>query len=310
MTPPQSPPLVYAVVLHWRTPELTSRCVRALARQTPVDGAFRLRIVVVDNGSGDLPGLPDVNVPVEVLRLPDNLGYAGGNNAGLRLALSRGADHVFLVNSDVIPAPTCLDQLLVAAQAHPKAGLLGPLVLRERTPWQVESNGQSFNRWTGRHREWDRNARAWALPTRSHAVDAVSGCALLVSRAAVEAAGGLDERFFLYFEDMDWCLRARAAGFETVAVPVARVWHRGSASIGTDSPRTTFYSVRNHAWVARRHAPRIVRPAIGALVMLYHLAFLLTNPRRRSVHHLAALLRAAWAARRDPESATNHAHWD
>jgi GT2 family glycosyltransferase len=192
--------------------------------------------------------------------------------------------------------------LLAAAAAHPRAGLFGPLVLREHQSWQVESNGQAYGRWTGRHRELDRDARGHELSRAARVVDAVSGCALVSRRDVVRAIGGLDERFFLYFEDMDWCLRAKAAGFETLAVPAAHVWHRGSASIGTDAPRTTFYSVRNHVWVARRHGPPGIRPVVGLLAVLYQLAFILTTPRRRNRAHLTAVLRGAWAARRDPEA--------
>src|SRR4030095_7469468 len=106
--------------------------------------------------------------------------------------------------------------LASAAGAYPRAGMLGPLVLRENDPSHVESNGQRFDRWSGRHREIDRGARVSAIGRAPHPADAVSGCALFVRRSVLERVGGLDVRLFFYFEDMDWCLRARRAGFDVL----------------------------------------------------------------------------------------------
>jgi GT2 family glycosyltransferase len=127
-------------------------------------------------------------------------------------------------------------------------------------------------------------------------VDAVSGCAMLVRLRAVELVGLLDECFFLYFEDLDWCLRAHDAGFEVLSVPRARVWHRGGASIGPASARTTLYSVRNHLQLAARRGRWRPGQVIWPLVICYHLGHLLLDSRTRSTAHFGALARGTWHA--------------
>src|SRR5262249_14765900 len=160
-----------------------------------------------------------------------------------------------LLNNDVALHPGCVAALCAAAAGHPGAGMLGPLVLRETDPPRVESCGHAFDPRTARHRELWRDAGAEGVRVAPTAGGSLSGSPLLLRREAFDRTGGLDERLFLYFEDLEWCLRARSRGFEVLAVPQARVSHLGSASIGPASPRTTYYSVRNHMTVARRQAP-------------------------------------------------------
>jgi GT2 family glycosyltransferase len=290
-------PCVHAIVLHWRTPRLSARCLHTLRAQVGQDSTFGLRLVLIDNGSGDAPrpeSLPGLDF--DLIRLPENTGYAGGNNVGLRRAFASGADYAFLVNSDVICAPDCLERLLEVAAARPRAGVLGPLVLREAVPGRIESNGQSFDRVWARHSEHDRGRPADSVDQAPHGVDAVSGCALLASRDLAERVGLLNERFFLYFEDLEWCLRAYDAGFDVMTVPRARVWHAGGASIGPRSARTTLYSVRNHLLVAasrtRWRDGRVVWP----LIVAYHAAHLALNPGQWSREHVRALARGTWHA--------------
>jgi len=289
--------VVYATVLYWHERELTlvERCVDSLLCQDA--SAVDLRIVVVDNGCGQNPRLP-VRPDIECMHLAENLGFAGGHNAAMRAALAAGADYVYLVNSDVVVDRGCVATLIRTAQQWPSVGLLGPLVLREQAPNRIESTGQTFNVWTGRHRELGRGLEETQVDPTPRQVDAASGCALLATRAVLEQVGFLDEGLFAYFEDMDWCLRARMAGFEVRVVPQARVWHRGAGSTGGPSPLTTFYSVRNHLIVARRHGRRAARWAFPPLVIAYHLGFVMGNRERRTMAHLRAVGRGAFAALR------------
>jgi GT2 family glycosyltransferase len=114
---------------------------------------------------------------------------------------------------------------------------------------------------------------------------------LLARRTAVETIGLLDEALFAYFEDMDWCLRARRAGFDVVVAPRAHVRHVGGASTGPASTLTTYYSVRNHLIVSARYGGRRLMP----LVLGYQLAYLARSPSRRTRGHLVAFARGARA---------------
>jgi GT2 family glycosyltransferase len=299
---------VYATVLYWSERELpmVERCVASLLAQA--QAAADLHVLVIDNGSGLTPRLAE---RVELVRLPSNRGFAGGHNVGIRAALAAGADFVFLINSDLVLEPGCLERLLQAAERWPEVGILGPLVLSERPSGRVESNGQTFSPWTGRHRELSRGQAAEEVDQAPHTVDAVSGCALLARRALVERVGLLDETLYLYFEDMDWCLRSRRAGFRIGVVPRAWVRHRGAGSTQPGWPGTTFYSVRNHLVVARRNARGPLAWLLPPLVLGYHLAFLMRSRDHRTATHLAALVRgtlAAWTSRMGPQAGLASSH--
>ena len=166
---------------------------------------------------------------VELIRAGVNLGFAGGNNAGIRRALDRGADWVLLVNNDATVEPGIVEALAAAAEARPDAGVLACKVLFADSDrlWYA---GAGFNPYLGRsrHERFGEPDEPGTLRDTARA----TGAGMAVSRAAIEAAGLLDEEFFLYAEDLEWCLRIQAAGFAVVYVPEARVRHRVSASSG------------------------------------------------------------------------------
>lgn len=288
-------PVVYASVLYWqpRELELISECVQSLIVQREQD-AVRVRVIVVDNGCGIPPDVPD-HPDVELISLPRNVGFAAGHNTAMRRAHECGADYQFIFNSDAIAHAGCLRELVAAAEKHPTAAFLGPVILDANSEARIESAGQTFNSWSARHHELARGALVGQIDAKSRRVDAVSGCALLARLSAVRAIGPLDEGLFVYFEDMDWCLRARRAGFDVVLVPTARVSHLGHGSTGGSSPLWTFYSVRNHLLVASRHA-KLGRPLLDPVVLGYHLAFLLRSRPSNQLKHFSALLTGAWAA--------------
>lgn len=274
---------------------LLEACVDSLLAQAGGE-RFRLRVVLVDNGSGLTPRLPP-DRRLEYVCLPENRGFAGGYNAGMRHAFERGADYVLLFNSDAVAARDLVQRLVAAAEAVPSAAFLGPVVMRADAPDQIESAGQGFDTRLGRHVELCRGQRVGQFArTWLRQVDALSGCALLVRRIAAEAIGTLDGDLFAYFEDMEWCLRAREAGYRVLLVPGAKVWHHGQGSTGGTSSMTTYYSVRNHMRVAARYATLIPGACVMPLVLAYHLAYLARTPERRTPEHLVALARGAWSA--------------
>jgi GT2 family glycosyltransferase len=174
---------------------------------------------------------------------------------GIRAALDRGADDVLLVNADVFVPPDCVEQLQRALGVG-GTGIVGPLVLSRAFPDLIGSAGIDYNQRTGRmkHRAFGaRAAHAGSPPFHDVADgsrDAVSGCAMLISRAVFERVGLFDERYFFSFEEIDLCLRARAAGFDTRLVASATVYHEGGRSIGPGSPRRFYFAARNHLLLA------------------------------------------------------------
>jgi GT2 family glycosyltransferase len=216
--------------------------------------------VVVDNGSSDgsADAVAERFPEVELIRAGVNLGYAAGNNVGIRRALERGADWVLLLNNDATVEPGLVEALEAAAAVRPDAGVLACKVLfadSERL-WYA---GAEFDARLGRSRhqrfgEPDEPEPGGNSELRD--TGRATGAGMAVSRAAIEAAGLLDEELFLYAEDLEWCLRIREAGFAVVYVPEARVRHRVSAATGgAGSPTTLYYETRNVLAVVERHRP-------------------------------------------------------
>ena len=243
------------VVLSWNGREDTLACLAALDPADPV--------VVVDNGSADgtvaavRARFGDRLQDLAIVENGANLGFSGGNNAGIRRALDDGADWVVLLNNDARPRPGTLDALRAAAQRHPDAGVLaGKLVFDDgRVQWA----GQRVSLRTGysgrpdRYGEPDGPASSVERP-----VPRAVGALMAVSRAAIDACGLLDDDLFAYVEDVDWSLRIRRAGFSCWLVPEAVAIHALSASTGGDagSTHTMYYGARNTVVVCERHLPR------------------------------------------------------
>lgn len=260
---PRTAPRTAAVVLNYRTPDETFLAVRSvLASRQPFDD-----VIVVNNDRGD--GNLNVGGPfqgrpggaespaLQIVGTGRNLGFSGGMNVGIRDALSRGADRILLVNSDVIVPPDCLERLGRCLDAAPGTGIAGPVVLARSEPDLIASLGMSYASPSGRMRHRGFGTRvAFGQVVAGGAVDGVSGCLMLVKREVFEAVGLLDEDYFFSFEDLDFCLRARRAGFATVLATDAVVYHEGGRSMGADSPRRLYFAARNHLLLARRAAPQ------------------------------------------------------
>ncbi len=228
---PATAPHVVVVVLTWNGRELTLDCLRSLEAVTTPG----VRVLVVDNASKDGTATAireRYGDRVDLLVNEANLGFAGGNNAGVRRALDQGARFILLLNNDTTVAPDFIDHLLLPLREPDAVGIAAPKIYFAQPPDRIWYAGGEIALWKGtaRHigiREADRGQY-----DRPHDVDYASGCAFLARREVFERAGLLDDRYLAYFEDADWCMRARRAGFAVRYVPAAKVWHRISASTG------------------------------------------------------------------------------
>jgi GT2 family glycosyltransferase/glycosyltransferase involved in cell wall biosynthesis len=227
---------VAAVVLNYRTPDQTAVAVEMLSRSNTRVAP----LVVVDNGDGVecRAALAEFGGDVTLVTTGANLGFSGGCNAGIREAMKAGATSVLLVNSDVIVPPDCLPRLIAALGRQSRPGIVGPLVRSRVWPDQVLSAGIDYDPGTGRMRHR-------VVPPAGGVTDAVSGCAMLVHRSVFDMIGLLPEEYFFSFEDIAFCLRARAEGFDVGLEPGATVYHEGSGTMGA-SPRRLYYAARNH----------------------------------------------------------------
>jgi len=244
-------PFVVVLVLAWNRREDTLRCLESLQRLTYP----RYRLLLVDNGSNDgtLAAVAERFPEVKCIANPRNLGFAAGCNVGLRHALAQGADCVFIANNDTVVAPDLLDQV-VAAAAPADVGMVAPLIYYEADPRRIWSAGAGRNPLT---LEMSGNLRG--RPDMDNWPDVIEreylvGCGLLLKRELLERVGLFDPRFFMYYEDMDLCLRARAAGLRLLVAPRARMWHRVAVSSGgADAPAERYWMARASVQFFRKH---------------------------------------------------------
>ena len=238
---------VHAVVLNYHTPEQTLLTVRSLLAQTPPLAS----VTVVDNSDTVECGrtIAELSDRVDYVSTAENLGYSGGMNVGIAKALHAGATHVLLVNSDVTVPPDCTARLVEALAAEPGAGIAGPTLLARDTPDRIDSAGLLFDVTSGRMQMRLAGERLTSAPVAIGAADAVSGCLMLIERQVFGHIGVLDDHYFFGFEDLDFCLRARAAGIGTVVSP-ARAYHARAQSLPSRSPDRLYYAARNHLRLA------------------------------------------------------------
>ena len=240
-----SPNRLAAIVLNYQTPADTAIAVASLmASDRPID-----HLIVVDNDQGPecRDALARWGDRVTYVRTGANLGFAGGMNVGIRRALDEHAGLILLVNSDMVVPPDCVARLEAAVTSGNGTAIVGPLVLSRSGPDVVSSAGIDYNLDTGRMRH--RLTRQVEQD-----VEAVSGCLMLIRRDVFDRIGLLDERYFFSFEEIDFCLRARAAGFATRVAGSAVAYHEGGQAIGPHSPRRLYFAARNHLMLARNHA--------------------------------------------------------
>src|SRR5262245_1583425 len=219
---------VAIIVLNWNKRDVTLTCLDSLAAAA-LSGAA---VWVVDNGSrdGSVEAIRTRRPDVRIVSLPQNRGYAGGNNAGIRAALEAGAGAVLLLNNDTVVAPDFLAPLLEVLNTDAHAAAASSAIMRADSPEALDI--AYLDVYFGHGLVHPRGVNA--LPGEGFdAVKPVSagvGCSLLVRAAALRQIGFFDEAYFAYHEEVDWCYRARKAGWLVYFQPYSRIWHHGSRS--------------------------------------------------------------------------------
>jgi GT2 family glycosyltransferase len=289
------------VILNYNTREHLRACLASLAAEVS-RSAVEAEIFVVDNASTDgSADMVSTDFPwVRVVRSPLNGGFAYGNN----LALSRArGEAILLLNPDTTLAPGTIAALLWRLDAHPEAGVIGPKLLRPDGSMHLACRRSfptpevAFYRIAGLSRLFPTSRRfarynlTYADPDLALEVDSVCGACLLIRRAVVERIGLLDERFFLYGEDLDWCLRAREAGWTVRYEPGVVVQHQHGAASRQRALRTTYHFFRAMDLFYRKHyvhryhplVTGAVRTGIYGALALAVCRKLLTAPSQRRV---------------------------
>lgn len=282
---PEAP--VSVVIVDWNSGDRISRCLAHLSAQT-----VRPRsVVVVDNASEPETWrhAGGVDLPLQMVRMPANIGFAAGTNRGIALASS--VEWVALLNPDAYPEPEWLEALLSAARLHPGYTFFASRQLMFDDPERIDGVGDCYAvsglAWRRRHGE-----PAAGNNLEPEEVFGPCAAAALYRRDAVLEVGGLDEDFFCYFEDVDLAFRLRLAGHRCLYVPDAVVRHVGSASSGRRSDFSVYHGHRNLTWTFFKDMP-------WPLLVLYGAHHLLVSLVSLVAFTLRGQARPIWRAKRD-----------
>lgn len=268
---PSTTTIIYIIILNWNGLDDTLECLHSLHNINT--HSLSIRVFVIDNASEINPVVAiQKDFPeTKIIRSERNLGFAMGCNVGIQWALEEQADYVLLLNNDTRVHPDFLDILVTYAQTHPEVGVAGPLICYADKPDQVWFAGAKIHLAFGYFRHQYLNQPRHRVPYTTRSTDYVTGCCMLIKSSVIQKIGPLDERFFAYFEDVDFCLRARKAGFGIVFVPNSVIWHKESASTrrtlteGTTSPLKHYLMTRNRIVTVMKHANALQR--IGFLLI-------------------------------------------
>ncbi len=243
-------PSVAIVLVNWNGWQDTVECLHSLKNISyqPYE------IILVDNGSTDnsVFQIQKIFPSIQLIETKKNLGFAGGNNIAITYALQKKVDFIFLLNNDTIVDPLVLEELTHAALQKPKGGIFGAKVLRYQDPSTIDHMG-GF--WNSSIAEFDSPflGKKEEEGSSMQQVDYVSGCAFFVKKELFEQIGLLDEKFFLLWEESDFCARAKRNGCEIWTVPKAKIWHKISASF-SGKPHLQYYWWRNRLlWLEKNY---------------------------------------------------------
>jgi len=282
-------PLISIVTVNYREPEVTVDFLKSLH-----DSEFRdFEVIVVENAPliDYSDSYLEAYEEVIVIKSPDNLGFAGGNNLGIRSA--RG-EFVFLLNNDTEVTSDLLGNCLQAFE-RPEIGVVCPKIKYFYKQDTIQFAGFSeINTW-GSNTMIGFNAKDDGRFDERRSIPYGHGAAMMLRRQAIEDAGLMPESYFLYYEELDWSVRIREAGYEIWFQPDAEVFHKVSVSTGQASPLKTYYMTRNRILFMRKNAEQTRLPLF--IIYFLFVAFpkhLLTHLTGGRWQHVQSVLRGTW----------------
>jgi len=246
-------PKVFIIILNWNGLRDTLECLKSVFKLDYEN----FEVVVVDNGSVDNSvKIIEIDYPkVKLIRNEENLGFAGGNNVGIKHALDQGAEYVWLLNNDTIVEADALTNMLKETERDPKIGIAGSKIYYYSSSNKIWFAGATidWSRGISDHIGMDETDIGQYDYVKEMA--RVTGCSMLVKKDVCDRVGIFDEDFFLYVEEVDWCVRARKAGFKCIFVPSSVVHHKASASvlkIGIWNKVFSYYNTRNFLYMIKK----------------------------------------------------------
>ena len=246
---------VSIIILNWNGKEDTLECLDSVVNlEYP-----SFEIVVVDNGSTDdsVDVIANKYPEIKIVQTGGNLGYAGGNNVGIRWAIQRDADFILVLNNDTVVDKNMLSHLVGASLLDSRVGLLGPVNYYYDDPNLIWTTGAMLENFpnAGYRMLGDGDSdESWKTSAQ---VDSLVGSCMLIKRNVIDEIGLFDEKFFLCWEEFDFCARAKNIGYKIYFVPEAKIWHKVGSTLGeVESPLRGYFNIRNKLLWAERHLSR------------------------------------------------------
>ncbi len=242
---------VYIVILNWNGYDDTSECLESLKKIE----YSNYRVIVVDNGSpnNDAQRLKNrYSDYIDLIESQENLGFSGGNNLGIRKALDNNADYIVLLNNDTIVEENFLSLLVSSARTSEKIGITTPKINYYSQKSKIWSAGGEISkiRGSGFSKGEKRNEKEFY---KNRFITFASGCCLLIKKEVIEKVGLLDEKYFLYLEDADYCLRVVKKNYKILFVAESKIYHKvNSTTTYENSYLPIYYNTRNRLYFSKK----------------------------------------------------------
>lgn len=237
-------PLVYIVVINYNNFEDTIECIKSL------NSIYykNKKILIVDNYSknNSVKELKAHIPSCDILQLNENLGFAGGNNVGIKKALELGADYVLLINNDTTVNKDFLDKMVEVFYKYEDVGIVGGKILNYYNKNLISHAGGNIDLFKYTTTHYGLNKFDSSEYNTEREVGFISGCLMLIKSEIFKSVGLLPEEYFMYYEDTDYCLNVRENGYKLIYSPKAIIYHKVSASSGgEESPFFLKWNTRN-----------------------------------------------------------------
>jgi len=269
---------VFIIIINFNGWPDTKECLESLSR-VEYDN---FEVVLIDNASKDDYGLrtTDYGLKIHEIRNKENLGFAGANNQGIKLALANNANYVLLLNNDTMVEPDFLSKLVEEAEDDESTGIVGPLICFYDDHNKIWSAGGKISNHSTKgeliaYQEIDEGE--YQAPEQ---VDYISGTCLLIKSEVIKKIGLISEDYFLYYEDTDWCLRAEKAGWRSLLVPAAKIYHKVSKSAGESSYPYIYYHSRNGLMFGERFGNKFMVYFLSVWIFLKQIIKLVFGYKR------------------------------
>ncbi len=296
--------LVSIITVNYNQPETTEALLQSVISKNNYQ---EIQMIVVDNGSQNdpVPGWKNKYPWVHFVRSENNLGFAGGNNLGIRESTG---DYLFLINNDTEVTPGLIGSLSAQLEKNPQVGIISPKIKYFDAPDTLQYAGfTSMNYYSARNQcigQFEKDTGQYDHLTGKTGF--AHGAAMMVRKCALKKAGLMPEQFFLYYEELDWCDRFKRIGYEVWVDMQAIIYHKESISVGKNSMLKTYFMNRNRMLYIRRNAPFFKRK-----VFYLHFLFLvmprnvLSYLRENNLAYVGLMFRSVWWNITNPTSSHN-----